>query len=261
VQNAHLGNVAINFIIMRNFNKYLGKISMILILLLSINITAQNPANKNNPYDYYGKIHNEVLIEFRTSHKKSNMTDQEKYQVISELIGQNSTAQRNNVTSDGDANIGEFSKILENYAFHLDNDFKDFSESLDLSDNAQAEAQGLMVYILKTSVENKIDFNEFYSHCIEREGQILNSRISDSDKEAILGAYSIARYSYVLWTNNSFGHSQTEYQQKRDGRGFWGTLAIIGGDVAGFIAGTPIGEPVTVATWASDEVEDAVDGK
>jgi hypothetical protein len=79
--------------------------------------------------------------------------------------------------------------------------------------------------------------------------------LSSDEKVKLLGAYSIARYSFVLWTNE-YGQKAESVAKRSKARRILKPISIIVGDVGGFIAGGPLGDPMGVADWASDTVND-----
>lgn len=221
---------------------------ILLIVIGSIQVQAQNPANPENPYDYIGKIHNEILHEFRTKHKKPNMSIEETYAVFNDLVSQNLTARKYNIIIDN-SKADKSIQLLKNGETHFKNNFKDLTGTLDVSTLAKEEISKVFTFIFKTALDKNMNFQDFHHYSINEEKRILSSRLSDYEKNMLLGSYSTARYSYEFWTRS---------ENNRKGRGFWGTLAVIGGDVAGFIFSE---FDLSAAGQASDIIGDAVDKK
>jgi hypothetical protein len=78
---------------------------------------------------------------------------------------------------------------------------------------------------------------------------IANSKLTSSDKEALLMSTSVCRYSVTLW-NARYASDGTESHAKR---GFWGWLAVGAADAVGGFAGGgafSVGTAVTASTFA-----------
>lgn len=205
---------------------------MILILLLSANITAQNPANNDNPYDYAGRLHNVILDDILKDYNKSdlninNICDivESKTKANTELIDLGAT----------DVDCDLLSQGVEDYT----NQFSNLIESSRLSDRGKYKAKMVIDFMFDSAFSDKeISYQELYNFYVNLENDIMNDdKLNNFDKKSLLEGCSIARYSGIFWRN--YNESAKSNDPKR---GFWGWLAIGAADVGGgLLAGISTG--------------------
>lgn len=161
---------------------------------------ALNISNENNPYDYCGRIHNEILDYIiknnpnPTHEEIFNLTQeylQNQYGLSSNLTFENANKDFNTTT--------EF--ILE--AFLQNKSFENLLDSKVIA----GVLDTLVAYSNSIIKENKLPFPQTYANYIKKqENMILEMRneagISPdevSEYDVALGAFAIARYSYSYW--------------------------------------------------------------
>lgn len=200
--------------------------------MLSANITAQNPANNDNPYDYAGRLHNDILSDILAEYKKSdininNVCDivESKTKTNRELIDLGAT----NVDCD------LLSQGIEDYT----NQFSNLIETSKLSSSGKLKARIIINFMFDSAFSDKeISYQKLYNFYVSLENDIMNNNnLNDFDKKSLLEGCSIARYSTHYWKNNNESAKSSDPK-----RGFWGWLAIGAADVGGgLLAGISTG--------------------
>lgn len=208
--------------------KQITKVFVIAFLILNFNI-GNAQSNPNNPYDYVGSIHNEILTEFYKTRKenKSN-TIQENIDKISLLTTSNKNFNKHFTNKNFN---WATSKLFTDTAKDAPSRLSNVINNLKIS----KQAKNLSIQLLDIVLDNDYkDLNKFYNLIIEFENSIINSKLNNDEKEHLLCSSSIARYSAFL----AFGNSQNNdgVQSKSKGSG-WRIAADVGGGILGWAFG------------------------
>ena len=192
-------------------------------------MTAQNPANNNNPYDYAGRIHNEILNEVLMEYDTSEINVDNICNIVEsktkknkELIDLQATDVNCDLLQDG---VDDYTKQFVNVI-----------NSSQLSEDGKMKAKEVVNYMFEKAFSDvEISYSDLYNHYIDLERQIMNNtRLNDFDKKSLLEGCSIARYSAYFWKNTNLNKSR---KSDKPQRGFWGWLAIGAADVGGGLLG------------------------
>ena len=191
-------------------------------------------ANENNPYDYCGIIHNEILDYII---EKNPHPSQEEIFNLSKEYMQLYYDYSGEIPFEEDYhNFNSTTNFIVD-AFLNHRSFKDLIES----ESIYRTFDMLVEYTHSIVESNHLPAPEEYaSFLIEQENKLVNDRetagISPneiSEYDVALGSLAIARYSYYYWYNvandpkNAWNHIKIK-TKKQDGddpeRGFWGKL-------------------------------------
>lgn len=197
--------------------------------------SALNIANEANPYDYCGRIHNEILdyIIMNNSHP----TQYDIYYLTKEYL-------QNEYNMCGDS---QFEDMNDGY-----NDMTDFIVNAILEGSSFNEIcpndvisgilDSLVVYAdAMIKANSLLTPNEYAARLVVLENSVMESRLvanipsnSMSEYDVALGALAIARYSYAYWYevgnspdnlwNNIIISSKEQDGDNDDSNGFWGKL-------------------------------------
>lgn len=236
--------------------KVLFNLSMLFIMLVSLNVNAQTPNNKANQFDYAGRIHNEVLEKYISEHGDKSHNANEICQIIESYALQNSE-----LVKMGETDV-DCSLVKQGVA-DFSNQFRNVIKSSKLSTNAKAKAQELIDYMFFLAFkEANTEYSEFYNFIVKYENEIINSSsFSSKDKKMLLHGSSIARYSALFWKEHFneivFKTSKNDLKTSSFVKKKWWQWAIIGvSDVAGGILGT-IGTGISASGLANTLIKEA----
>lgn len=187
---------------------------------------SQSPENSKNSLDYLGVIHNEVLIEFIKLNKTSNMSIDEILLKIKPLMLEN----QNYREKFGSTYYSVTTNQVKQYMPDVANNFNTLVDDQKISNESKEFLKELL-----NSFEGETDFNKVYQTVVSLEDRVIASKLTNKEKELVLGTTSIARYSSYLWLvknpNPTFSNSLS-------GRFRWWSIVA---DVAGGIIGAPGG--------------------
>ncbi|MCL2597019.1 MAG: hypothetical protein FWD66_05045 [Paludibacter sp.] len=205
-------------------------------LILSTNV-AFGQANRENQYDYVGRLHNEILKEAYKVSSKSSSYD-EVCKVVNSICDKNAEFKR--VTSG--SNYRTDAKFVETALSDYSQQFKNVISNSKLSDNAKTYAQNLINYMFdmaKSKEEPK--YEDVYNKICGFEKDILQDvKLNETDKVTLLGGTSVARYSTYLW-NVENPLEPTNPLEPAKIKGFWRWIATAVGDAVGAISGGSAG--------------------
>ena len=202
--------------------------------------------NAKNQYDYIGKIHNEVILEYLKQNTQPNLSIEEILNKVKPVILNNQSYK----SKFGLAYSGLTETQIKQYMPDVANNFKNLIDNQNLSSDCK-----LLLNELMDNISSSQNYNAIYNYVIVFENTVINSNLSNSEKQIILCSSSVARYSSFLWfvidpkTNNS--HSAARFH-------WWSVLADVAGGVLGS-GGGPAGTAAG-ATGAS-LVSEAISNK
>ena len=216
--------------------------SLIAIAFSAITYSQENPKNE---FDYMGKIHNEVILEFIKNNSKPALSIDEVLTNVKPVILSNNTYKQKFGSQYSNLKEEEVRKYMPDIA----NNFSTLVNDQKISSEAKKLLNELLGFI-----NNSSEYNTIFKNVIAFEDKVLESNIVKSEKELILSSSSIARYSSYLWLVQKPKTPNDTTASRR--RGFWIILADVGGGilgsggglagtVAGAAAGSLIAEQVT----------------
>ncbi len=209
--------------------KQITQVIIIAVLILNFNI-GNAQSNPNNPYDYAGIIHNEVLIDFyKTRKENQNSTIQENIDKISVLTNSNKKFKKHFANTNFN---WATSKLFIETSKDAPSRLSNVIDGLKISAQAKILSKQLLDIVLDNDYK---DLTKFYNLIIQFENSIINSKLNDDEKEYLLSSSSVARYSAFLAFDNSTGNSNG-VQSKAKGGG-WRIAADVGGGLLGWAFG------------------------
>lgn len=195
-------------------------------------LSAQNPANSANPYDYAGEIHNEALdYFFENSEDLTNATAAEIRTLMQAFMD----------SKNYEVNVSSYFSSEE-----IKSKLTDFFSSESKSDYLLQN--GVINNSVKTYMDNidnalqsSANQTAFYNSMITIENSILNDgELSESHKQILLSSASVIRFSTNYWSDGN--GSQVQALRIRwknvgdaDYSGAWGGFLggmIIGGSIS-----------------------------
>lgn len=192
------------------------------LIAIVISTTTYSQENPKNEFDYLGKIHNEVILEFIKVNSKPALSIDQVLTNVKPVILSNSTYKQKFGSQYSNLKEDEIRKYMPDIA----NNFSTLVNDQKISSDAKKLLDELLSYINNTS-----DYNTILKNVITFEDKVLNYDILKSEKELILSSSSIARYSSYLWLVQK-PKTPNDTTESR-GRGFWIILADVGGGILG----------------------------
>ncbi len=242
------------------------------ILISSITYSV-NPSNCNNPYDSIGYYHNEGL-EYIINNASSFTCDS--VVLKNELRSLVDTFLVNN--DDYTPSYLDMSLPGNYYDDFWDNTrFYDFDEMMNfysINANVKAGAEKIIDYV--KLLDSNYSVTEILDSIKTYETDVINSILTSYEKEQILKAASVGRYSLVYWndiveggTSDWLGFLNCEYSNQNGGKGnisfFEGysdtdkIIAVVAADVAGTVccgfnvgAGIVYSSVTAIVAWWDD---------
>ena len=196
---------------------------LIATVIFGLTGNAQAPSNDDNPYDYIGVIHNEVITEFFKQNDTPNMSIEDILTKIRPIILKNELYK---------SKFGsEYSSIspeqVKNYMPDVSNNFNTVVNDTKFSEEAKS-----MLNELLNSLSGANDFDKVYESVVSFENRVIESKLSNSEKEIVLCSSSVARYSSYLWLVEN---PKPTYSNSLSSRTRWWSIVA---DVAGGILGS-----------------------
>jgi len=219
-------------------NRFLKTVlSLVAVILVSVGSFAQNPANPANPYDYVGKIHNQIVEEFLDKYAGVEMTTKEVFLATEEIAKKNK-----DVISRGIKIESTNPAVLDELLRDLDNDLKNVVAGLNISAAGKVKVQSFLDYLIEIGTNSTVPtYASIHSYVINFEREVqADTRLTEKDKMVIFSGTSTARYSAKLWTEKRGTSSRTT---SADGRKWWGHVLVIGSDIGGAFIGGGLKDP------------------
>lgn len=212
-------------------------------------------SNEGNPYDYCGRIHNELLdyVIAKTPHPSY----QDVYNLSQEYL-YNQYGISNNLSYD---DINDSYNTVT--GFVLGAFLEDMPTDTIFNGKILAEAFDTLVNFTKSIVKSNIlpSPKEYANYLIKQESQIVAKRNAEGvsaeeiyQYDIVLGTFAVARYSYLYWytavndSTNAWNHIKTS-TKRQDGDdpkpGFWKKLWSGVCEIVGTVAETVVKATVT----------------
>ncbi|WP_298397323.1 hypothetical protein [Flavobacterium sp.] len=218
-----------------------------LIATVMFGFVGNAQSNSKNEYDYLGVIHNEVLSEFFKQFKTPNMSIEEILTKIKPVVLENQKYK----SKFGSKYYAITTNQVKQYMPDIANNFNTLVDDQKLSFEAKEFLKELL-----NSFEGATDFDKIYKNVISLEDRIIASKISNSEKEFVLGATSIARYSSYLWLVEN---PNPTFTNSLSGRFRWWSIVA---DIAGGVLGIPGGAAgIAAGAVATSAVSEAISNK
>lgn len=233
---------------MKNLKNVISVVSLVLAMFIGVNVNAQVPdidwtdngnstvqqySNSNNPYDYAGKQHNQIVSEFLTKYGNEKLSIEETIKLTNKICDEHDLQ-------------GERLTLKQfNYGMSdIKNNFRGTVEKSNLSSNGKKELQTLLDYMVVNGFKGSVNKEEVIGYIKDFENGILKNReLKENDKVTLLQLSSVGRYSVGMWHNS---YNTTMSEKRTPG---WLRWLIVGAaDVAGGVAG---GGAFSVATGAA----------
>jgi hypothetical protein len=233
------------------------RLSFILTALLSVAVLFSNAqANKANPYDFVGQLHNQALSQFQQEYSKARLESERTK--IEDVF--NYTSDKLQI-SDKDAITYGLKNSLYPELLH-----KSLRETTSILNSNGRINSTTASYLNRVDDAIELYFDEDLSvlqgQLVKIETEVLNiPRMPEKDKGVILAAISTARYSAAYWKNNPMikpasGHAMAK-SACCNGKGIVkaDVSGAIGGAVAGAITGAVVVPVVgSVPGWVAGGV-------
>lgn len=199
-----------------------------------VETTCNFTPNMNNPYNYVGQIHNEILGEYWANFGADTSRN------IEVILGRiNSICESNdNFLERIDTNYQQISteKILAGVE-DFDNHFSNLIDNLNVTLTAKSKLQQLVDYFFTKSEQTTFPtLNEVDDYLSSFEDEIIETEYNTTDKKMLLCAATVARYSSCFW----YHHFDVENQQDvvvAGKRKWWQWLIVVGSDLIGGAVG------------------------
>src|SRR5690554_5470048 len=137
-------------------NRFLKTVlSLVAVILVSVGSFAQNPANPANPYDYVGKIHNQIVEEFLDKYAGVEMTTKEVFLATEEIAKKNK-----DVISRGIKIESTNPAVLDELLRDLDNDLKNVVAGLNISAAGKVKVQSFLDYLIEIGTNSTVRSEE-----------------------------------------------------------------------------------------------------
>lgn len=207
------------------------KIRLVVLLVFLINIT-NGQSNSDNPYDFVGKAHNEI-IQSTKAKLDGNESNSEIVDIAYSETIKNSTFKRhiNNEVEVYKLTNNDVNNGIQDAMDKYENILKD----IDISDASKNIISQLINKIYDANDES-LTYQEFYDYVIGVEDNLVKnkSRFKERDYIILLSSTSVARYSACAWTDCS-----NEAKSNNSDGSWW----IVGADVVGGIIGGAAASP------------------
>lgn len=209
-----------------------------------------DPSNSDNPYDYYGLVHNQGVEAYMAT--GMNDTDVEKVVESTNTLLLEET--------DFNDYFGGGAMATASMLAPLVSDFPDNMEEVISAGNASSKVQDKLNeftnYFLEVIDGEEITYEDAYNYIIEFESQILGQKSwTAEEREQLLSVTSVGRYSFFLWSNeqkagdlSSKGKGKNTTQAKRP---WWNWVVIGVADIGGAVVGSAGGPAAGVGAGAS----------
>ncbi|MDR2926985.1 MAG: hypothetical protein LBV41_02100 [Cytophagaceae bacterium] len=165
--------------------------------------TLINPANPDNPFDYYGDLHNKSLrIALDELKDSPNASFEERIRVSGQAT-QKVLSEEGMAMSKATVDTAEFMAALEFLIDDMENNYVNFIAALNLDTYTKNQLQILTQELIAMSKFEDLEYDDVHSKIVEFETNVLNHiiTISDNDMEDILACTSTMRHSLSFWTN------------------------------------------------------------
>lgn len=206
------------------------------------------PENTQNEYDYVGKIHNQALTEILLNYDKEDLDIQEVLDDTESVLKSNSSYLE--LLQDND--YPNFTKSqVEDAMSDFSNDFENYINNLNISSQAKQKINDLV----STTINFNGTYDSYYKYVVSFEQDIEASNLGKTEKQAILSASSVARYSGHLWNSVIYDNPNNPNVPAGSKGGTWIKVGadVLGGVIGGFAAGatTVVGVGLGVIQGAS----------
>jgi hypothetical protein len=203
--------------------------------------TLANPANPDNPYDYYGLMHNEYVRKVL-----DEMPDLSNVSIDERLSVLNSTIQ-NVLLKDGfmmtkSTNLEDGEELMAailSLIGDAENSYANFIDTLNFDSETKQQLQILFNDVISMSENKNLTVDDVLDAVIEFENKVLNNVITipANDREAFLGSTSTLRHSLAFWYDE-MDMDEGNGDDEMELRGNWWRWAIVGAaDAAGYFYG------------------------
>jgi len=221
-------------------------------------MTLSNPNNNNNPFDYYGVLHNKALrITLDELHKKPTEINFDKclsvaYESVQQvLFDEGYIATRTSVNWEEDE---EFIALLQFLIEDMENNYENFIAALNIDSHTKAQLQNLFSELIVMAENDAITPDDIFDKVVVFETKVLNNTISipSNSKEPVLACTSTLRHSLSFW-NDELVEIET-----RSGRKWWKWVVVGLADAVGAISGAATGGAIVQGAVACSAVAYAV---
>jgi len=215
-------------------------------------------ANSKNPHDNVGKLHNDVVASFQAKFAGSGLSISQACAETEKIVNANADILKLN----GGKPVKVSTELVVSASTDITNQFKNVIGASKLSAAGKVKTQELMDYMFSIAFSSKYTtYQEFYNYVVSFENGVLaDTKLTSSDRSAILSGTSTARYSVYFWDRQYGGQNQPNSAARR---GFWGSLLVglcdAGGAVLGFMEAGSVTTAISTGSAASNAAGEQID--
>lgn len=164
------------------------------------NVSCEDPANPDNPYDQIGYYHNEGVTYVLNITGNSNPVASSEIAALSNQYGLqtfniNGTATAADIDEVVNDGINEYTSIIDQYS---------------VSDKARAYLYQLMAIFDDPSETDEVEYCPLKDRIVALESTVLqDGTLNNTERRQVLSATSVARYSLYYWMNYDFPSDNT----------------------------------------------------
>ncbi|MDR2909802.1 MAG: hypothetical protein LBV47_00325 [Bacteroidales bacterium] len=201
-----------------------------------------NPANPDNPFDYYGDLHNKGLRIALDELKDSPDASFEERIRVSGQAAQKVLSEEGMAMSKSTVNITDTAEFIAAMEFLIDdmkNNYVNFIESLNVDFYTKRQLQFFFHDIIAMSEIEGLTYNDVSNKIIEFEDKILNNIIAipSNEREVVLAGTSTMRYSLNFWAEEMDLIDPETGTLRRGGWKWWHYGIVVAADALGAMAG------------------------
>ncbi len=191
-------------------------------------------ADSKNPYNYVGKIHNEILNEFVLNYSGKRLSVDEIVSAV-EAIANKNVNFLNIKDEESPVDPSDILKGIDDFG----NNFHNIINDLKLSEQAKKELKVIADYLFDSAYsEREPSFDSVQKDLLQFEKDALENRdYNKLERKTILSAISTAKYSTCYWYNY-YGSVRVRDNSNARKRKWWQWVIVAAADVGGTMVGT-----------------------
>lgn len=202
------------------------------------NVACDIVLNDDNPYNFVGKVHNEILSTYLNEYS-DNITD---ISIIIKRVDELGNKNSNFLDVKDTNYMIPSSDLIKNGALDFDNQFSNVISDLNISNNAKSKLSELINYFFsKTEQAKSPSFEDVDNYFISFEKEVLvNTNFDDNDRRVLLSSVSTARFSSCFWYNyfEVEHYDYALFDDSKPKRPWWAWLIVGASDVVGAAVGS-----------------------
>lgn len=195
--------------------------------------------DSDNPYNYVGEIHNEIIQTFVNEYPEGIRDLSRLALTIDDMALSNNNYRQ----KFGDSHKATNPQVLIDGMRDFENNFHGMIDNIDTSREVKDRLKQLIDFMLREgNSEKEPNYTNFDSELARFERGIMDSNdFNQEEKKLLLYSTSVARNSSCFW-NNYYNTGNRASSQTQDGvsmkRKWWQWVIVAAADVGGTMAGT-----------------------